>query len=104
MTGGVRLGSRSGRDVEASLGHDLDKTREPTSGLEPLTCSLQHLAVELARYASEADNAYSGDSPGEAMDPIESSRPKTEVVWVNIIASHCMHNQRLSNLKYGTWP
>jgi hypothetical protein len=27
--------------AEASLDHDLDKTREPTSGLEPLTCSLR---------------------------------------------------------------
>ncbi len=26
--------------AEAPLEHDLDKTREPTSGLEPLTCRL----------------------------------------------------------------
>jgi hypothetical protein len=52
----------------------------------------QLLAVKLAHRASERDNAYSEDPPGETMYAIESAtRLKSEIVWVNIIARRCQN-------------
>src|SRR5215217_4448684 len=50
---------------------------------------IQHLAVKLAHYASELDDACSADPPGGIKHAIECRRPNREAAWVNIIASRC---------------
>jgi len=53
----------------------------------PNKVALQPLAVKLAHHASEMDDAYAEDPLRETMEASECSRTKSEVAWLNIIAS-----------------
>src|SRR5215208_1968668 len=57
---------------------------------------IQHLAVKLAHYASELDNACSAVPPGGIKHAVECRRPNREAAWVNISASRC--RERISSI------